>query len=50
MGGNGYYWHVAFRPEDRSCMAVRKLDSGMRAWNARPGEHYTQTNGRRSGL
>jgi N,N-dimethylformamidase len=50
MGGNGYYWHVAFRPDDRSCMEVRKLDTGMRAWNARPGEHYMQTNGRRSGL
>jgi N,N-dimethylformamidase len=31
-------------------MEVRKLDTGMRAWNARPGEHYMQTNGRRSGL
>ncbi|MFO1035713.1 MAG: DUF6605 domain-containing protein [Geminicoccaceae bacterium] len=50
MGGNGFYWHVAFRPDEPWCMEVRKLDTGMRAWNARPGEHYMQTNGRRSGL
>jgi N,N-dimethylformamidase len=50
MGGNGYYWNVAFRAEEPSCMEVRKLDSGMRAWNARPGEHYLQTTGQKSGL
>ena len=50
MGGNGYYWNVAFRRDEPWCMEVRKLDSGMRAWNARPGEHYMQTNGMRSGL
>jgi N,N-dimethylformamidase len=31
-------------------MEVRKLDSGMRAWAARPGEHYLQTTGEKSGL
>jgi N,N-dimethylformamidase len=50
MGGNGYYWNVAFRPDEPWCMEVRKLDSGMRAWNARPGEHYLQTTGQKSGL
>lgn len=50
MGGNGYYWNVAFRDDDLSTMEVRKLDSGMRAWNARPGEHYLATTGQKSGL
>ena len=50
MGGNGYYWNVAFRPEEPWCMESRKLDSGMRAWNARPGEHYLQTTGQKGGL
>ena len=31
-------------------MEVRKLDSGMRAWAAKPGEHYLQTTGEKSGL
>lgn len=50
MGGNGYYWCVNFDPEEPACMEVRKLDSGMRAWAAKPGEHYLQTNGSKSGL
>ena len=50
MGGNGYYWNVAFRDDDLSTMEVRKLDSGMRAWSARPGEHYLATTGQKSGL
>jgi N,N-dimethylformamidase len=31
-------------------MEVRKLDAGMRAWQARPGEHYLQTTGQKSGI
>ncbi|MEQ8651602.1 MAG: LamG-like jellyroll fold domain-containing protein [Kiloniellales bacterium] len=50
MGGNGYYWCVGFDPDDPACMEVRKLDSGMRAWAAKPGEHYLQTTGEKSGL
>lgn len=50
MGGNGYYWVVNFDPEEEAVMEVRKLDSGMRAWAARPGEHYLQTTGEKSGL
>lgn len=50
MGGNGYYWCVGFYDHEPWCMEVRKLDSGMRAWAARPGEHYLQTTGEKSGL
>ena len=50
MGGNGYYWNVAFRDDEPWTMEVRKLDSGMRAWSARPGEHYLATTGQKSGL
>jgi len=50
MGGNGYYWAIGFDEAQPSCMEVRKLDSGMRAWAAKPGEHYLQTTGEKSGL
>ncbi len=50
MGANGYYWNVAFRDDEPWTMEVRKLDSGMRAWTARPGEHYLATTGQKSGL
>lgn len=50
LGANGYYWVVAFRPDQPWCMEVRKLNAGSRAWQAAPGEHYMATNGNRSGL
>jgi N,N-dimethylformamidase len=49
-GGNGYYWCIGFTPDDPACMEVRKLDSGMRAWAAKSGEHYLQSTGEKSGL
>ena len=50
LSGNGYYWVVSFREDDLGCMEVRKLDSGSRAWQALPGEHYMASNGERSGI
>ena len=50
LSGNGYYWAVSFREDDLTCMEVRKLDSGSRAWQALPGEHYMASNGERSGI
>jgi N,N-dimethylformamidase len=49
-GGNGYYWVIGFDREEPGCIEVRKLDSGMRAWAAKAGEHYLQTTGEKSGL
>lgn len=50
LGGNGFYWNVGFHSDDPWCMEVRKLNSGMRAWQARPGEYYLATTGQKSGL
>ncbi len=50
LGANGYYWVVSFRRDEPSCMEVRKLNAGSRAWQAAPGEHYMATDGNRSGL
>ena len=50
LGGNGYYWVTAIRPEEPWCIEVRKLESGSRAWQAEPGEGYLATTGERSGL
>jgi len=49
-GGNGFYWVSSYRESEPWCMEVRKLDSGSRAWQAMPGEHYNQTEAVRSGL
>jgi len=50
LGGNGYYWVTAIRPEEPWCIEVRKLEAGSRAWQAEPGEGYLATTGERSGL
>ncbi len=50
LGGNGFYWNVGYRDDEPWCMEVRKLNSGMRAWQARPGEYYLATTGQKSGL
>lgn len=50
MGGNGFYWCVGFPENQPWIMEVRKLDSGMRAWQAMPGEHYLASTGEKSGL
>ena len=49
LSGNGYYWVVAFRPDEPWVMEVRKLESGSRAWQARAGEGYLATTGERGG-
>lgn len=50
LGGNGFYWVTATRPDEPWCIEVRKLDSGSRAWQAAPGEGYLATTGEKSGL
>ena len=50
MGGNGFYWRVAFQPENPAVMEVRRAEDGTRAWIAEPGEYYQQFNGEYGGL
>jgi N,N-dimethylformamidase len=50
LGGNGYCWVTSFNEKELWCMEVRKLESGSRAWQARPGEHYHAASGERGGL
>lgn len=49
-GANGFYWVISFREDEPWCMEVRKLESGSRAWQAMPGEHYNQSEAVRGGL
>ena len=45
MGGNGFYWRVAFAEEQPGVMEVRRAEDGTRAWIAEPGEYYHQFGG-----
>ena len=50
LGGNGYYWVTTTCRNDPSCIEVRKLDAGTRAWEAKAGECYLMSSGERSGI
>lgn len=50
MGGNGFYWRVAFSDDWPAAMEVRRAEGGTRAWFARPGEYHHAFNGEYGGL
>jgi N,N-dimethylformamidase len=50
LGGNGFYWRVAFRDDLPGVLEVRRAEDGTRAWIAEPGEYYQSFNGEYGGL
>ena len=50
LGGDGWYWRVAYHPYCPGIMELRRAESGVRAWAAAPGEYYQNFDGRMGGL
>ncbi len=50
LGGDGWYWRVAYHPYCPGIMELRRAESGVRAWPAAPGEYYQSFDGRLGGL
>ena len=50
MGGNGFYWRIAYHPDNPAIIEVRRAEGGTRAWIAEPGEYYHQFTGEYGGL
>ena len=50
MGGNGWYWRVAFSAHWPGAMELRRAEDGIRPWIAEPGEYYHSFNGEYGGL
>ncbi|MEZ5558218.1 MAG: DUF6605 domain-containing protein [Pseudomonadales bacterium] len=50
MGGNGFYWRIAYHPERPGIIEVRRAEDGTRAWIAEPGEYYHAFTGEYGGL
>lgn len=50
MGGNGFYWRVAFSDAWPGAMEVRRAEDGTRAWIADPCEYYQAFDGEYGGL
>ncbi len=50
LGGNGFYWRIARRPDLPHVIEIRRAEGGIRAWDAQPGEYYNQLDGALGGL
>ncbi|XOV86834.1 MAG: N,N-dimethylformamidase beta subunit family domain-containing protein [Pseudomonadota bacterium] len=50
MGGNGFYWRIAYHPENPAIIEVRRAEDGTRAWMSEAGEYYHQFTGEYGGL
>jgi len=50
MGGNGFYWRVAFSDTWPGTMEVRRAEDGTRAWIAEVGEYHHAFGGEYGGL
>ena len=50
LGGNGFYWRVAYREDKPGVMEMRRTEDGSRSWFSEPGEYYMGFNGEYGGL
>ncbi|MBN34500.1 MAG: N,N-dimethylformamidase [Rhodospirillaceae bacterium] len=50
MGGNGFYWRVAYNPDKPGVIEMRRAEDGSRSWIAEPGEYYMSFTGEMGGL
>ena len=50
LGGDGFYWRIAYHPQYPGIIELRRAETGVRAWAANPGEYYQNFDGRYGGL
>ena len=50
LGGNGFYWRVAFNKAWPGAIELRRAEDGVRNWQTEPGESYHSFNGEYGGL
>ena len=50
LGGNGFYWRVAFSDSWPGAMELRRAEDGTRAWIAEAGEYHHAFGGEYGGL
>jgi N,N-dimethylformamidase len=50
LGGNGFYWRIAYHPHLPGVMEVRRSGPAIRTWETQPGEEYHSFDGKRGGL
>ena len=50
LGGNGFYWRIAYHDQLPGVMEMRRAEGGMRFQSTEPGEYYQSFNGELGGM
>ena len=50
LGGNGFYWRVAFSDDWPGAMELRRAEDGVRNWQTEDGENYHAFSGEYGGM
>lgn len=50
LGGNGFFWRVAYHSEQPGIIELRRAEDGSRPWESEPGEYYMSFNGEYGGM
>ncbi|MGI9335564.1 MAG: N,N-dimethylformamidase beta subunit family domain-containing protein, partial [Gammaproteobacteria bacterium] len=50
LGGNGFYWRIAYSDEFPGVIENRRGITGVRTWEGEPGEHHLSFTGEPAGL
>jgi N,N-dimethylformamidase len=50
LGGNGFYWRIAFHPSRSGLIEIRRGFSGTRTWEGEAGENHLSFTGEPGGL
>ena len=50
LGGNGFYWRVAYHPEMPGVIELRRGEDGIRDWVSEGGEYYHSFDGTYGGM
>ena len=50
LGGNGFYWRIAYHEDRAGVIEIRRAEGGSRAWEPPSGEYYVSFTGEYSGL
>ena len=50
LGGNAFYWRIAYHPVLPGVIEVRRSGPAIRTWETAPGEDFQSFDGRRGGL
>lgn len=50
LGGNGFFWRIAYHSEVPGVIELRRAEDGSRPWESEPGEYYMSFNGEYGGM